>query len=178
MASLMNSNVDPHQEYDGCKFLFAYNCPKDKVWYVQPRRFMLLKDSNKNILQGQFIQSSWFQVSYKQHMTGVFVVLKVDKNLSGQTIEKDMNSLKNPFPSLFDIPPYVKKASYFHFPWPIMDRCIKESKEKQDDFKFTVRADNNPWDKLELSIYYDRSAGYLSGMGVLITHPCFTIQLH
>jgi len=177
MASLMNTGIDPCQEYDGCKFLFAYNCPRDKLWYVQPRRFLLLKDSNKNILHGQFIQSNWFQVSYTQHMSGVFVVLKVDKNISGQTIEKDMNSLKNPFPSYFDIPPYVKKASYFHFPRPIMDRCIKESKKKHDDFKFTVRADNNSWDKLELSIYYDRTAGHMSEMSVLITQPCFTIPI-
>ncbi len=178
MASLVNTGNDPNQEYDGCKFLFAYHCPNDKVWYVQPRRFILFKDLNKNTLHGQFLQSSWFQIPYKQHMAGLFVVLKVDKNLSGQTLEKDMNSLKNPFPSRFDIPPYIKRASYFNLPSPIMDRCIKESKEKQDNFKFTIRADNNPWDKLEFSIYYDRTAGWISGMGVLITHPSFEIQLH
>ena len=67
-------------------------------------------------------------------------------------IEKDMNSLKNPFPTLFDIPPYVKFGSYFVMNWDIINGCIKKSQECAD-FTFTLRANNCPWHKLTFSIY-------------------------
>ena len=98
--------------HDGCKFVFAYYSNNDKCWYVQPRRFFLTHHINGNYILGQFIQSNWFNITYKPRSIALFVVMKVKKDCSINTIEKDMNSLKNPFPSLYDIPPYTSRASY------------------------------------------------------------------
>ena len=50
--------------------------------------------SRGNNMLGQFIQSIWFNVAKKPYSTGLFVVMKVNKNCSYLYIEKDMNSLK------------------------------------------------------------------------------------
>ena len=80
-----------------------------------------------------------------------------------------MNSLKNPFPSLYDIPPYVRRTSYFVMPWQIMKECIKNI---EDNLKFTLRANNNPWDKLKLTMYND-----VAGKSILVTHPSFEMKI-
>ena len=78
-----------------------------------------------------------------------------------------MNSLKNPFPSLYDIPPYTSRASYYIMPWQIMTSCHKNL-EKEDGFKFTIRANNNPWDKLTFTIYKEPD-----NKGIMLTLPEF-----
>jgi len=161
-----------NNDYKSCKFVLAYFDYKDFVWYVQQRRFMLTLYENKNKLLGQFIQSSWFQKEYSKNNQALFVVLKVKKSCSTKTIEKDMNSLKNPFPTLYDIPPYVIRASYFVLPWNIMAGCHKKACE-EDGFDFTLRAHNNPWDKLSLKIYKNTSND-----NILITLPSFEIPLN
>ena len=168
----MTSIIDNHQEIYNYKFIFAYYSNDDKVWYVQPRRFVLTTQDNRNILLGQFMQSLWFQVKYTKNSSGIFVVLKVDKNTSTKTIEKDMNSLKNPFPTLYDIPPYVKRGSYFVMPWEIINGCIKKS--QSGDIEFTLRANNLPWDKLTFSIYNNPS----NSDEILLTLPRFEMPLH
>jgi len=168
----MTSIIDNHQEIGNYKFIFAYYSNDDKVWYVQPRKFVLMAQENRNILSGQFMQSLWFQVKYTKNSSGIFVVLKVDKNTSTKTIEKDMNSLKNPFPTLYDIPPYVKRGSYFVMPWEIINGCIKKS--QSDDIGFTLRAINHPWDKLTFSIYNNPS----NSDEILLTLPRFEMPLH
>lgn len=171
MTTLAMNNNDDLTLDNGCKYVFAYYSSKDKCWYVQPRRFFLIKNENRQILSGQFIQSHWFNVLYMEGMIALFVVLKVKKEMSGNTIEKDMNSLKNPFPSLYDIPPYALRASYFSMPWDILRLCMKESNNK-DDFKFTMRASNSPWDKLTVQIYKAPE-----GKGILICCPEFEMPL-
>ena len=94
MTTLAMENTDDITLENGCKYVFSYFSTTDKCWYVQPRRFFLLKNENRQILSGQFIQSHWFNVLYKEGMLALFVILKVKKEMSGNTIEKDMNSLK------------------------------------------------------------------------------------
>jgi hypothetical protein len=164
-------STDDNQIYDGCKFVFASYDYEEKAWTVQPRRFLLAKKDN--ILIGEFIQSSWFQKQYNVNSQGIFVVLQICKNVFTKTVEKDMNSLKNPFPSLYDIPPYVKRAGYFVMPWQIVNGCIKNI-ETSNTLSFTLRATNNPWDKLKLSMYKNPNA---SCENILVTHPSFEIKL-
>ena len=168
----MSSLLTDAQEMNGCKFVFGYYSNKYRVWYVQPRKFVLTQQENRNILLGQFMQSIWFQKVYPKNSSGIFVVLKVDKNTSTKTIEKDMNSLKNPFPTLYDIPPYVKRGSYFVMPWEIINGCIKKS--QSDDIDFTLRAHNRPWDKLTFSIHNNPS----NPDEILLTLPSFELPLN
>jgi hypothetical protein len=168
MSAFGSTETNEHfTVHDGCKFVFAYYSNNDKCWYVQPRRFFLTPNSRGNHMLGQFIQSNWFNIVYKKSSIALFVVMKVDKKCSINTIEKDMNSLKNPFPSLYDIPPYAKKASYYAMPWQILSNCQKET-EKEDGFKFTMRANNNPWDKLTFTIYKEPD-----NKGIMLTLPEF-----
>ena len=106
----------PIQFIDGYKYLFGHYCPDDKLWYIEPRRFILLKDYQKNILSGQFLQSSWFNKLYSLNTNAIFVVFKIKMDISCKKIEKDMNSLKNPFPTVYDIPPYINAFSYYIMP--------------------------------------------------------------
>ena len=169
--SILAMETNDHFTYDdGSKFVFAYYSPTDLCWYVQPRRFFLTKQKYRSILIGQFIQSTWFNILYKEDSQVLFVVLKVKKECSNNTIEKDMNSLKNPFPALYDVPPYVTRASYFSIPWNILRKLVKEASNKQD-FKFTIRATNSPWDKLTLQIYKN------DNNSIFITCPEFEIPL-
>lgn len=178
-------------EDNGYKYLFGYYSNEEKIWYVQPRRFVLLKDKNKNIIIGQFIQSSWFNKTYITNKSALFVVFKVEKKISSQTIEKDMNGLKNPFPTLYDVPPYVSRYSYFNMPWQLVNQCATVLKEK-DCFNFTIRAFNNPYDKLILNVrkwHNDildnmrNSVNNLDGIDnenqkIMITLPSFEIPIH
>ena len=52
-------------------------------------------------------------------------------------------------------------------PWQILSSCQKET-EKEDGFKFTMRANNNPWDKLTFTIYKDPD-----NQGIMLTLPEF-----
>ena len=171
MTSLaMNPNRDATL-YNDHKFVLAYYSSSDKCWYVQPRRFFLTEYPNRGMITGQFLQSIWFNIVYKISSQAIFVILKVKKDCSINTIEKDMNSLKNPFPSLYDIPPYAKRASYFTLPWEILRQCIKEVNNKED-IRFTLRAYNNPWDKLTIQLYKKDMDS------VTITLPEFEMPLH
>ena len=180
-----------NMEDNGYKYLFGYYSNEEKIWYIQPRRFVLLKDKNKNIILGQFIQSNWFNKIYIRNKSAIFVVLKVEKEISSQTIEKDMNGLKNPFPTLYDVPPYVSRYSYFNLPWQLMNQCAEVLKEK-DAFNFTIRAFNNPYDKLILSVRNPiddiltnmrNSVNNFDGIDnenqkIMITLPSFEIPIH
>ena len=151
MSSLTTNNqITNSQYYKDCKYLFAYYNNENKTWNVQPRRFILT--ITNDTLHAQFLQSLWFNITYKKNQTPIFVVLCVHKSISSSTIEKDMNSLKNPFPTVYDIPPYVKRHSYFNISWNLTNKCIDEVKNK-GDIKFSFRAINNPWDILEMSLY-------------------------
>ena len=171
------------------KYLFGYYSDEEKVWYIQPRRFILLKNENKNLLIGEFLQSSWFNKIYTLNNSAVFVVFKVNVDISCKKIEKDMNSLKNPFPTLYDIPPYISRYSYFSMPWQIINKCINQA---DNEIKFTIRAFNNPYDKLTLtivkepvSIYDNMCEGVnnLDGIdnknqNIMITLPSFEIPIY
>ena len=171
MASLVTTPNRDATLYNEHKFVLAYYSSSDKCWYVQPRRFFLTEFPNRGIIIGQFIQSNWFNIVYKMSDRVIFVLLKVKQNCSINTIEKDMNSLKNPFPSLYDIPPYANRASYFAMPWDILRHCTKEANNKEN-IKFTLRANNNPWDKLTIQIYKHEMDS------VTITLPEFEIPIH
>jgi len=120
----------------------------------------------------QFIQSNWFKKEYTKNSQALFVVLKVKIDCSTKTIEKDMNSLKNPFPSFYDIPPYAIEASYFAMPRDIMTECHNKANE-DDGFKFTLRARNNTLDKLTIKIYKNPL-----NYNILITLPSFDTPLN
>ena len=166
MSSLTTNNqITNSQYYKDCKYLFAYYNNENKTWNVQPRRFILT--ITNDTLHAQFLQSLWFNITYKKNQTPIFVVLCVHKSISSSTIEKDMNSLKNPFPTVYDIPPYVKRHSYFNISWNLTNKCIDEVKNK-GDIKFSFRAINNPWDILEMSLY-----GELNKDEIIFTLPYF-----
>ena len=158
------------------KYLFGYYSVKEKIWYIQPRKFMILKDTNKNLLIGQFIQSSWFCNSYSINSNPIFVVFKVYNDTSCKKIEKDINSLKNPFPTLYDIPPYVIRYSYFNMPWQLVNQCIKELTVR-DNFKFTIRAFNNPYDKLILDIRKNYDDIENQNTDIVVSLPSFEIPI-
>jgi len=122
---------------------------------------------NANLLTGEFIQSCWFKKQYTKNSQGTLVVLQVGKDVFTKTVEKDMNSLKNPFPSTHDVPPYVKRASYFVISREIINGCIENINQ---EFNFTVRATNNPWYKLTLTTYKNDK-------GILLTYPSFEIPI-
>tara|TARA_X000000368_G_scaffold24370_1_gene18578 strand:+ start:603 stop:1136 length:534 start_codon:yes stop_codon:yes gene_type:complete len=177
MASLTthnqtNNHIINTQYYKNCKYLFAYYSHTSKVWNVQPRRFIL--SVADDTVHAQFLQSIWFNKTYKKNQLPIlFVVLHAHKSISCSTIEKDMNSLKNPFPTVYDIPPYIKRHSYFSIPWGLKNKCIDEVKEK-GDIKFTFRAINNPWDTLEMSLYGDTE---IDKQEVIFTLPYFVCKV-
>ena len=89
-----------------------------------------------------------------------FAVLMVQNDCAIAKVEKDLNSLGNPFPTVFDIPPYVKKFSFFDLSSSILlDSCIMCANNK-GDFKFAMRATNCNWDILHLHIYKDTPEKY------------------
>ena len=149
--SVTQEEVDERKEYKGKKFMFASYCPKEKMWHVQPYRFILNK--LPHTITGQFITSNWFNKPYMKFEDAIFVVVAVKKNMSTAKLEKDFNKLKNPFPTVYDIPPYITVASYFKIPFDLMCKFVhRVHKEKNDSFEFTVRAANNPWSMLTVKI--------------------------
>ena len=87
-----------------------------------------------------------------------------------------MNSLKNPFPTLYDIPPYVIRYSYFNMPWQLVNQCIKELTVR-DNFKFTIRAFNNPYDKLILDIRKNYDVVENQNTDIVVSLPSFEIPI-
>ena len=149
---------DPVKSYKGFKFIFAINAstkPGENVWCVPNRRFMLSQGQTKKLL-GQYITSSWYSKQYAKGTCIRFAVLMVQNDCAIAKVEKDLNSLNNPFPTLFDIPPYVKKFSFFDLTPVLLDSCIM-CVNNNGDFTFTMRATNCNWDILHLQIYKDTS---------------------
>ena len=139
---------DPTKSYKGFKFIFAINAstkPGENIWSVPNRRFMLSEYQTAKLF-GQYITSNWYSKQYS--------VLMVQNDCAIATVEKDLNSLNNPFPTLFDIPPYVKKFSFFDLSPILLDSCIVCANQK-GSFTFTMRATNCNWDMLHLHIYKD-----------------------
>ena len=147
---------DPAKTYKGFKFIFAINAstkPGENVWSVPNRRFMLSEYQTAKLF-GQYITSNWYSKQYSKGTCIRFAVLMVEAGRGIATVEKDLNSLGNPFPTVFDIPPYVKKFSFFDLSPVLLDSCIMCANNK-GDFKFAMRATNCNWDILHLHIYKD-----------------------
>jgi len=145
---------DPYKCYKGFKFIFAVNViskPGENMWLVPNRRF-ILTDEQPQKLMGQYITSNWYSRIYKKGDSIRFAVLMVQNDCAIAKVEKDLNSLGNPFPTLFDIPPYVKKYSLFDMPPVLLENCVNCS-FCSGDFTFTMRASNCKWDILRLNIY-------------------------
>tara|TARA_B100001063_G_scaffold246715_1_gene287162 strand:+ start:2960 stop:3466 length:507 start_codon:yes stop_codon:yes gene_type:complete len=138
-----------HQEYNGMKFIFGYFDPEDKCWVIPCRRFLLTKDTNTNNLRGQFIQSNWYNRLYRIGDELHFVVMSIEKNKSLKDVEKDMNKLKNPFPTFHDVPVYTKNVGYYIMDQTIMMRCIKQL-YNDFSFMFTLKSMVNPYQSLTL----------------------------
>ena len=73
----------------------------------------MLTEPHPTKLFGQYITSNWYSKQYAKGTCIRFAVLMVEAGRGIATVEKDLNSLNNPFPTVFDIPPYVKKFSFF-----------------------------------------------------------------
>ena len=147
---------DPTKTYKGFKFIFAINAstkPGENVWSIPNRRFMLT-EPHPTKLFGQYITSNWYSKQYSKGTCIRFAVLMVEAGRGIATVEKDLNSLNNPFPTVFDIPPYVKKFSFFDLTPNLLDSCILCANQK-GSFTFTMRATNCNWDMLHLHIYKD-----------------------
>lgn len=172
VLSNTQEEVDEHKEYKGKKFMFASYCPKEKMWHVQPYRFILNK--LPHTITGQFITSNWFNKPYMKFEDAIFVVVAVKKNMSTAKLEKDFNKLKNPFPTVYDIPPYITVASYFKIPFDLMCKFVHRAhKEKNDTFEFTVRATNNPWSMLTVKIIKNQN----NTESILMCLPSFEMPL-
>jgi hypothetical protein len=165
-----SSNEDPYKSYKGFKFIFAINLiskPGENIWSVPNRRFMLNSLQSQKLM-GQYITSNWYSKSYNKGQSLRFAILMVQNDCAIAKVEKDLNSLGNPFPTLFDIPPYVKKCSFFDMTPLLLDNCINCS-FYSGDFTFTMRAINCKWDLLRLNIYKN------SQDTCTISHPEFEI---
>ena len=170
--SVAQEEVDEQREYNGKKFMFVIYCPKEKNWHVQQNRFILNK--LPRTVTGQFITSSWFNKEYLKYDDAFFIVAAVKKNTSAATLEKDFNKLKNPFPTVYDIPPYITVASFFKIPFDLMCKFVhKAHKEKKESFEFTIRAANNPWSVLTIKIIKNPD----NPDSVLMCHPSFEMPL-
>jgi hypothetical protein len=168
----IENETDEHREYKGHKFMFVSYCPKEKIWHTSPNRFLLHK--NSSTISGQFITSNWFNKEYLKYDDAYFVVVAVEKNMSAAKIEKDFNKLKNPFPTVYDIPPYIKIASYFKFGFDLICKFIHQTQKCEDSFEFTVRGTNNPWSTLTIKI--NKNAGS-NKESILMCHPTFDMPL-
>ena len=153
--------------------MFVSYCPKEKIWHASPNRFLLHK--NTSTISGQFITSNWFNKSYLKYEDAYFVVVAVDKHMSAAKIEKDFNKLKNPFPTVYDVPPYIKISSYFKISFDLMCKFVQKTQSHEKSFEFTIRALNNPWSTLTLKII--RNDEKLGMESVLICHPSFEMPL-
>ena len=151
MSNFTQISNDPCQSRNGLKYLFAYYCPEDKCWIVPSRRFILLENDNVDVLSGQFISSMWWNREYKMGDILEFVVMAVIINKSASDVEKDMNKLKNPFPSYHDLPYYLKNVGYYVMDQPIMIKCLTHLTYK-DSFSFTLKSISNPFQSVTLKL--------------------------
>ena len=148
----MSGNVtNNNTNYMGMKYIFGYYNSEDKCWRIQPRKFILLKDESSKELIGQFLQSLWYNKEYDINDKIHFVVLSVNNLKSNIDIEKDMNKIKNPFPTLHDIPYYCFSA-YYVLSYTIIQNCLFEFKFK-DSIEFTLKSVNNSMQTLTIKIY-------------------------
>ena len=170
MSNLMYIN-DPHQSRNGLKYLFAYYCPEDKCWTVPTRRFILIENENIDNLGGQFISSMWWNKEYKMGDILEFVVMSVEINRSSTDVEKDMNKLKNPFPSYHDLPYYLKNVGYYVMDQPIMMKCLNHLKYK-NSFEFTLKSISNPFQSVTLKLNQNTNND-----SMFITCPSFSQDL-
>ena len=110
--------------------------------------------SEKTSLTHVFLQQQYQGISI--HKAEIRLHFHKDKSwiITQNTFVKDLNSLNNPFPTVFDIPPYVKKFSFFDLTPVLLDSCIMCANNK-GNFTFTMRATNCNWDMLHLHIYKD-----------------------
>ena len=147
---------NPTKSYKGFKFIFAINAstkPGENIWSVPNRRFMLSEYQTAKLF-GQYITSNWYSKQYSKGTCIRFAVLMGQNDCAIASVEKDLNSLNYPFPTVFDIPPYVKKFSFFDLSPILLDSCIECANQK-GSFTFTMRATNCNWEMLHLHIYKD-----------------------
>jgi len=72
----------------------------------------------------------WWNKEYKMGDTLEFVVMSVETNKSSTDVEKDMNKIKNPFPTYHDLPHYLKNVGYYVMDQTIMMKCLNHLKDK------------------------------------------------
>jgi len=83
--------MDPHKEYKGTKFLFAFYNWKETSWWICNRRF-ILNEPKTDELFGQFLQSNWFKHKWNKKNDIDFMVIQVAKNDSIHEITKKINN--------------------------------------------------------------------------------------
>lgn len=162
--------MDPRQHHRNVKYLFAYYNNSEKCWSIPNRRFILIENKNRNTLSGQFIQSMWYMKQYTCDDKIEFAVLGVDVNISAIDVEKDMNKLKNPFPTYHDIPYYVKNSAYYIMDPSIMGMFLKLF-EKETDTTFTLKSFTNRYQTLTLRIFKDLENKFSES--IFISGPSF-----
>ena len=163
---------EPHQVRYDMKYLFAYYDPEDKCWAVPPRRFILNEVKELNQLNGQFITSGWFNREFKLGDELHFIITAVHQYKSSTDFEKDLNKLKNPFPSFHDMPSYVKNSGYYIMNQDIMVRSLIQFK-MTDSFDFTLKSITNQHQKLTLKLIKN----HCHTNSMFITCPSFTDSL-
>ena len=166
------STNDPHQVRHGLKYLFAYYDSEDKCWAVPPRRFILQEVPEMQQLNGQFITSSWFNKLFKLGDELHFIIAAVNQYKSSTDFEKDLNKLKNPFPSIHDVPSYIKDSGYFIMNQDIMMRSLVQFKIT-DTFEFTLKAMTNLHQRLTLKLIKNQR----DNNSMFISCPSFTSKL-
>ena len=168
--------MEQQSEYDGCKFLFAYYYSENNSWVIPPYRFLLHK--SEIALSGQFISSDWWKLKCKYYSKKLdFVILKVKTDTSIIQLEKDMNSLKNPFPTIHDIPHYVIDYDYYTLDNKTLVRLFEEGAYTgkwwwENNFKLRER-DGAGDCILDLKIIYDNInyCLYITTPRFIQTHP-------
>lgn len=155
------------------KYLFGFFDPEDKCWRVQPRKFILIEDKKLNQLSGQFLQSLWFNKLFRLEDKLHFIIMAVDNRQSSVDIEKDMNKLKNPFPTYHDIPYYLRNTGYYIMDQHIMMNCLHFLK-KDNSFKFTLKSVTNPFQQLTLKLFENK----MDCRSMYISTPSFKQILH
>lgn len=163
---------DPHQTINGMKILFGYFDPEDKCWYIPPRRFILIENTDLRKLQGDFIQSTWFNKLFKLGDDLSFMVITVEQNKSAKDIEKDLNKLRNPFPTSHDIPYYLNNTGYYIMDQNIMIRSIRQFNHTSS-FNFTLKSTINPFQTLTLKLIKNDN----NPQSMFITTPSFTNRM-
>lgn len=145
---------------------------KINVGQSPPRRFILQEVPEIQQLNGQFITSSWFNKLFKLGDELHFIISAINQYKSSTDFEKDLNKLKNPFPSIHDVPNYVKNPGYFIMSQDIMMRSLGQFKVI-DTFDFTLKSMTNFHQKLTLKLIKNQS----DTNSMFISCPSFTTKL-